>query len=177
VKPDSTTNILLQNGGTGGFISFLGYNRNTETGVVVLSNSVNLVDDIGIHILYPNFKLNHPERSIAYELADAIAEHKTDDLVRQFDHLKSVNYPNTIIDIYWLERFHFGKGNYSISNQLSDIMVKELPDDWEVYDLKGQNLEQLKAYKKAIAFYEKAMQLNPDNKLLKQKLKRCRKRI
>lgn len=173
LKPDSTTNILLHNGGTGGFISFIGFNKSTNVGVVVLSNSVNLVDDIGIKILYPAFTLNRPERTIAYELADHINAGNTNRLVGQFDRLKNDNYPSNLIDIYWLERFHFGKGNYSISNQLSDIMIKELPDDWEVYDLKGQNLEQMKDYKEAIKSYEKALELNPGNELLNDKIKRC----
>ncbi|MEL4456483.1 serine hydrolase [Lutimonas vermicola] len=173
LKPDSTTKILLHNGGTGGFISFVGYNRNTELGVVVLSNSVNVVDDLGINILYPTFKLNRPERTIAYELADDIDAGNKDSIVSIFDNLKSKNYPNNIIDIYWLERYHFGKGNYSISTQLSDIMVQELPEDWEVYDLKGQNLEQLKDYKNAILAYKKALKLNPEMEILNDKIKRC----
>jgi len=174
LKPDSTTNILLHNGGTGGFISFIGFNKSTNVGVVVLSNSVNLVDDIGIKILYPTFKLNRPERTIAYELADQIDAGKTNNLVSQFDSLKNENYPQNIIDVYWLERFHFGKKNYSISNQLSDIMLKELPEDWEVYDIKGQNLERLKDYQKAVTFYEKALVLNPENELLNAKINRCK---
>lgn len=173
LKPDSSTNILLHNGGTGGFISFIGFNKNTEVGVVVLSNSVNVVDDIGINILYPSFKLNSPERTIAYELADAIDAGNVDDLVSHFYNLKSENYPSDIIDVYWLERFHFGKGNYSISNQLSDIMIKELPEDWEVHDIKGQNLERLKDYKNAVLAYEKALKLNPEMGVLKEKIKRC----
>jgi len=177
LKPDSTTPILLHNGGTGGFISFVGYNKNTGYGVAVLSNSVNVVDHIGIKILYPNFKLNHPERTIAYELADAIDSGKKDNLVKLFNNFKREDYPNNIIDIYWLERFHFGKGNYSISNQLSEIMVNELPEDWEVYDIKGQNLEKLKDFKEAILFYEKAIELNPENELLEYKINRCTKLI
>ncbi|MBS9525784.1 serine hydrolase [Litoribacter alkaliphilus] len=175
LMPDSTTNIITHNGGTGGFISFVGYNKTTEFGVVVLSNSVNMVDDIGINILYPTFKLSHPERTIAYELAGDIDAGNTDNLVNQFNILKNENYPNNIIDIYWLERFHFGKSNYLISNQLSDIMVKELPKDWEVYDIKGQNLQKLKYYKKAIIFYEKALELNPENESLKNKINLCKK--
>lgn len=173
LKPDSSTNILLHNGGTGGFISFIGFNKSTEVGVVVLSNAVNVVDDIGIKILYPTFELNRPERTIAYELAENIDAGIIDRLVSQYDHLKSEDYPNSIIDIYWLERFHFGEGNYSISNQLSDIMVKELPEDWEVHDIKGQNLERLKEYKSAIMAYEKALKLNPEMEVLKEKINRC----
>jgi CubicO group peptidase (beta-lactamase class C family) len=170
---DSKTNVLLHNGGTGGFISFIGFNKNTGVGVVVLSNSVNVVDDIGINILYPAFKLNHPERTIAYELAEEIDAGNIDSLANKYQKLKSEEYPNNIIDTYWLERFHFGKGNYKISNQLSDIMVKELPEDWEVYDIKGQNLEQLEDYKNAIIAYEKALKLNPEIEILKEKIKRC----
>jgi CubicO group peptidase (beta-lactamase class C family) len=173
LKPDSTTNILLHNGGTGGFISFIGYNKNTEFGVVVLANSVKVVDDIGIHILYPAFQLNHPKRTIAYELANAIDTGSVNGLVVKYNSLKSENYPDNIIDIYWLERFHFGQGNYAISNQLSDIMVQVLPEDWEVHDIKGQNLERLKEYKKATKAYQKAFLLNPENQLLKEKIKRC----
>lgn len=42
--------------------------------MVVLSNSVSLVDDIGLRLIYPAFELNRPERTIAYELADEIEE-------------------------------------------------------------------------------------------------------
>lgn len=173
-KSDSITNILLHNGGTGGFISFIGYNKKTNIGVVVLSNSVTVVDDIGLNIIYPEFKLKHPERTIAYELAEAINEEKTNNLVGIYDHLKDKGHPDNIIDIYWLERYHFGKGNYMISNQLSDIMIKVLPEDWEVHDIKGQNLEQLKDFEKAIKAYDKAISLNPENELLKEKVKRCK---
>lgn len=173
-KPDSLTNILLHNGGTGGFISFIGYNKNTEIGVVVLSNSVNIVDDIGLSILDATFELNHPQRTIAYELADSIDALQTDGLIDIYNRLKKDDYPDNIVDVYWLERFHFGNGNYKISNQLSDIMVNELPDDWEVHDIKGQNLEKLNAYDKAITAYQKALALNPENKQLVKKIERCK---
>ena len=173
LRPESNTSVLLHNGGTGGFISFIGYNKNTDVGVVVLSNSVSIVDDIGLKIVYPAFELNQPERTIAYELADAIDEGKTEGLTGLYDQLKKAGYPDNIIDIYWLERYFFGKENYSVSNQLSDLMVEALPEDWEVMDIKGQNLEGLARYQEAKEAYEKALKLNPDNKLLREKIKRC----
>ncbi len=39
------------NGGTGGYRSFLGFDLETRTGVVVLSNSGDSVDDLGFHLL------------------------------------------------------------------------------------------------------------------------------
>ena len=43
--------VIFHNGGTGGFISFLGFFKGTETGVIILSNSAVSVDELGIKIL------------------------------------------------------------------------------------------------------------------------------
>jgi CubicO group peptidase (beta-lactamase class C family) len=45
--------IIWHNGGTGGYRSYLGFNRKTRVGVVVLANTMNEagVDDIGRHLL------------------------------------------------------------------------------------------------------------------------------
>ncbi len=50
---ESTNNqeIIWHNGGTGGFRSFLGFNKETKTGIVILSNSANDVDKLAIDIL------------------------------------------------------------------------------------------------------------------------------
>ncbi|MCO6163497.1 serine hydrolase domain-containing protein [Flavobacterium sp. NRK F7] len=177
LTPDETTQIVLHNGGTGGYISFIGFNKKTQVGVVVLSNSVTVVDDLGIAILHPSFSLFHPERTIAYELAAAIDNGDTMELFEKYNKFKKENYPQNIIDIYWLERFHFGKGNYRISNQLSAIMMQELPDDWEVYDIRGQNLEQLAKYDEAITAYEKAYTMHSENEVIKEKIKRCKAKL
>ncbi len=49
--------IIWHNGGTGGFHSFVGFDKNKRIGVVVLSNSTNDIDDIGLHLLEENFLL------------------------------------------------------------------------------------------------------------------------
>lgn len=43
--------IIWHNGGTGGFRSFFGFNKETKTGIVILSNSANDVDKLAINIL------------------------------------------------------------------------------------------------------------------------------
>ncbi|MEM9981029.1 MAG: tetratricopeptide repeat protein [Bacteroidota bacterium] len=131
------------------------------------------MDDIGLKLIYPAFKLKHPERTIAYELADSIEKGSIKDLVRKYEKLKNENYPDNILNIYWLERYFFGQENYTVSNQLSDIMVKVLPDDWEVMDIKGQKFERLKRYREAAEAYQKALDLNPNQALLKEKIKYC----
>jgi CubicO group peptidase (beta-lactamase class C family) len=43
--------LIWHNGGTGGFHSFCGFDPATKTGVVVLANSTEDIDDIGLHLL------------------------------------------------------------------------------------------------------------------------------
>lgn len=45
------TEMIVHDGGTGGFRSFIGFVKQKRLGVVVLSNSENDINDIGVHLL------------------------------------------------------------------------------------------------------------------------------
>ena len=65
------TEILWHNGGTGGYRSFIGFDKKKRLGVVVLSNSANDIDDIGLHLLeskYPLAKLEPTKERTAIKL-------------------------------------------------------------------------------------------------------------
>jgi len=49
--------IVWHNGGTGGHHSFVGFRRDGSLGVVVLANSEDSIDDIGMHLLDPGMEL------------------------------------------------------------------------------------------------------------------------
>ncbi len=49
--------IIWHNGGTGGYRSFIGFDKKSQRGVVVLTNSENDSDDIGLHLLQPKYAL------------------------------------------------------------------------------------------------------------------------
>ena len=53
--------IIWHNGGTGGFQTFIGFDEKRKTGVVVLSNSANRIDDLGFHFL-DRFPVNEYHR-------------------------------------------------------------------------------------------------------------------
>ena len=57
VRTEHGSSIHWHNGGTGGYHSFAGFDKDRKTGVVVLSNSANDIDDIGFHLLDPEFPL------------------------------------------------------------------------------------------------------------------------
>lgn len=68
-------NIIWHNGGTGGYRTFAGYNPKTRVGVVVLSNTMAGVDDIGLHLLDPQSPLmkapkEHKEITVDPKLFD-----------------------------------------------------------------------------------------------------------
>ncbi|CAG0935796.1 D-alanyl-D-alanine-carboxypeptidase/endopeptidaseAmpH [Thermoflexales bacterium] len=51
------TDIIWHNGGTGGYRSFIGFDKAQRRGVVVLTNTANDADDIGLHLLEPRSPL------------------------------------------------------------------------------------------------------------------------
>lgn len=51
IKNSNGKEVVWHNGGTGGYRSFAGFVRKDNTGVVVLTNSIEKVDDIGFHLL------------------------------------------------------------------------------------------------------------------------------
>jgi D-alanyl-D-alanine-carboxypeptidase/D-alanyl-D-alanine-endopeptidase len=68
--------IVMHNGGTGGYHSFIGYDPAMRVGVVVLSNAAAEIDDIGLHLLNPKLPLKtftkHTEVKIDPARLDAL---------------------------------------------------------------------------------------------------------
>ncbi len=67
--------ILWHNGSTGGYRSFIGFDAANHVGVVVLSNTANPVDDIGLHLLNPQFELAaQPKQRVAIPIKPESAD-------------------------------------------------------------------------------------------------------
>jgi hypothetical protein len=67
--------ICWHNGGTGGYHSFIAFQEAAKTGIVVLTNGVQDVDDIGLHFLLPSVPLGDysaPARRMAKPVAVAL---------------------------------------------------------------------------------------------------------
>jgi len=56
--------IRHHNGGTGGYVTYLGVDLKRRRGVVVLSNTLNEIDDIGVHLLESRVPLVKEHRAI-----------------------------------------------------------------------------------------------------------------
>ncbi|MFB6307025.1 MAG: serine hydrolase, partial [Flavobacteriales bacterium] len=56
--------LIWHSGGTGGFSSYVGYNKQSKQGVVILSNSSSNISKLGQYIINPNRGLKMPSKSI-----------------------------------------------------------------------------------------------------------------
>ena len=54
--------VVWHNGGTGGYHAFAGFDPERGVGAVVLTNSTDDTDDIGLHLINPEFPLTLPPR-------------------------------------------------------------------------------------------------------------------
>ena len=67
--------VVWHNGETGGYHSFVGFDRKKKMGVVVLSNSAGSIDDIGIHLLDPSKPLiQSTKQRVAVKLAPDVLD-------------------------------------------------------------------------------------------------------
>ena len=80
------------NGGTGGYRSFLGFDLESQTGVVVLSNSGDSVDDLGFHLLEQGYRLVLPP---AFRTAVEVDPAVYDDYVGRYQLAENVVFTVT----------------------------------------------------------------------------------
>lgn len=67
-NPSNETKIIMHNGGTGGFRTYLGFNPKTQKGLVILTNSTaDWPDELGASILDPKFKKPLIDKSLAQD--------------------------------------------------------------------------------------------------------------
>lgn len=84
ITPTGSGELVWHNGITAGFRSFAGYERNSGTGVVVLSNMVTAagIEDIGMHLLDPAIPLAaQPQPRVVAEIDPSILPNYVGDYV------------------------------------------------------------------------------------------------
>ena len=72
IQRQYNSEILWHTGASEGYRSFIGFDKESGIGVVVLSNSANDIQDIGMHLLNENYELavSHPEIDLTAEILD-----------------------------------------------------------------------------------------------------------
>lgn len=158
--------IIWHDGGTGGYMSYMGFRKETRTGVVVLTNSQSFPDDLGFHLLDPTMELARPKPSIANELtrieknegiAAAVAAY-ADLKVRRADDFDFGERELNELGYVYLKR-----GRLPEALAIYQANVEAHPDSWNVHDSYAEALLKDGREEEAIAHYRKSVELNPDN--------------
>jgi D-alanyl-D-alanine-carboxypeptidase/D-alanyl-D-alanine-endopeptidase len=100
VKAENGDDYLWKDGTTGGYRSIVLLNRTKKTGVVILSNSLNPINDIAYHILYPALPVK-PYR-YTWAMHDVILETAkkkgVDAAIEEYRTMKATRSPGLVFD-------------------------------------------------------------------------------
>lgn len=160
------TEIVWHNGGTGGYRTFTGFIKGGQKGVVVLSNSNTGVDDIGIHILHPESKLNEIKPSIATKIQKVIDEEGLEVGLKTYSDLKKNKASEYDFGENELNRlgYEYLRGKeMEKALAIFKLNTEAYPKSSNVYDSYGEAFKENGDKEKAIANYSKSVELNPAN--------------
>jgi len=158
--------IVWHNGGTGGYMTFAGFTKDGEKGVVVLSNTSAMPDDIGIHILNPKSALLNPKPSVAIKLHNIVKEDGINAAVEAYaelkrNHLKEYDFASPELNRLGYQYLSEGKKKEALA--IFKLNLEAFPDDWNTNDSYAEALLENKQKEKAIKYYKKSVELNPEN--------------
>lgn len=162
------TQILWHNGQTAGFKSFIGLDKDKKRGIVVLSNGGNTIDDIALHALNTNYKL----QSFKYPwvvkdtISKTVNNKGADVAVQLYYTVKKAQKPNYIFNELQLasvatELMQAKKTKEAIA--ILKLNTEEYPKSRRVFNSLGDAYTVDGNGKLAIEAYEKSIELNAEN--------------
>lgn len=171
--------ILWHNGQTGGFKSFIGLDKDKKRAIVILSNGGNPVDDIALHALNRNYKLQsfkYPWK-IKDTITTAINNDGIDAAIQLYDALKKTQRAEYVFNEMQLtfavaELIQLKKLKEAIA--ILKLNTKEYPKSWRAFSNLGDSYIADGNEKSAIEAYEKSVELNPNNNVIVETLKKLK---
>ena len=161
-------NLIFKDGGTPGFRTFIGIDTKNKFGVVVLSSSNNGVTDIGKHILEPTSPINTYRYSWALldTLRETVKSKGTDTAIQLYKALKATKAPYSFDENQLNNLGQELRRSKQINDAIKifELNQAEYPNTTLVYESLGEIYKRYqKDKKKALAYFEKAAQLEPFN--------------
>ena len=164
ITPKSEGDIYWHNGGTGGYRTYLGFNKSLRKGVVVLATGDD-PSDIGTYLLYSDL-LKELKRSLSTELAQQIDIQGVENAKRFFEDSVVNNLEEFSYGSYPLNRLgysYLNEDNIDASIAIFEINIKLFPDSWNVYDSYGEALREIGRFQESHDNYQKSVEINPQN--------------
>jgi CubicO group peptidase (beta-lactamase class C family) len=173
--------ILWHNGQTGGFKSFLGIDKEKKKAIVILTNGGNTVDDIALHALHQNYKLQSFKYPwlIKDTITSVINANGIDAAVLLYYNLKKQQKPEYVFNELQLtlagaELRELNKIKEAIA--VAMLNAEEYAKSWRAFNNLGDVYIAGGNDKSAIEAYEKALEINPNNTTAVEKLKTLKSR-
>lgn len=158
--------VVWHNGGTGGYRAFAGFVKGTTKGVVVLTNSSEGVDDIGLKLLDDTRKLEMPKISIGNVLEKEINSNGIEEAIEFYNIAKkeeSITYNFGEDELNNLGYKYLVKENIAVALAIFKLNVKMHPNASNPYDSLGEAYLKQGDSTLAIRNYKKSLELNPGN--------------
>lgn len=178
-KTRDSVNIVGHGGGINGFNTLILRLPEGDDLVVLLNNTggTNLNDmAVGINNILQGAEAEMPKRSLAMEVLPVFAKEGVDAGLKRYKELKAN-------DTYGLKETEMNQVGYQLLQngktkeaiEVFKINVEEFPDSWNTYDSLGEGYMEDGQKEKAIANYQKSIEMNPENENGKQMLEKIRK--
>lgn len=162
----SKGDIYAHTGGTGGYLTFAGFVKETNTGVLVFTNSTAGAADIGRHLLDPESELQSSDQPVTMLLRQAIDEEGLEFAADEYrdawnNDRDSYNFDEGEINRLGYE--YMSAGNLEAAKLIFELNIETFPEAFNTYDSYGEVLLEMGEKEKGIENYKKSIELNPGN--------------
>jgi tetratricopeptide (TPR) repeat protein len=164
ITTTSEGDIYWHNGGTGGYRTYIGFNKLLRKGVVVLATGDD-PSNIATYLLYSD-SLKELKRSLSTELAQKIDQQDVETAKTFFEDSVVNNLEEFSYGSYPLNRLatsYINENNVDASIAIFEINIKLFPESWNVYDSYGEALRKIGRLQESLDNYQKSVELNPQN--------------
>ncbi len=163
ILTNSDGNTYWHGGSTGGYTTYIGFNKTMQKGVVVLATGHD-PSDIGAYLMYSD-SLKEIKRSLSTELArkiDLFGPKKAkaffeDSVINNLEEFSYGSFPLNRLGRIYLEE------NIDASIAIFEINIRLFPNDWNTYNNYGEALRKKGRFEESLESYQKSVQLNPEN--------------
>ncbi|MBO9200624.1 MULTISPECIES: serine hydrolase domain-containing protein [Niastella] len=159
---------LWKDGTTGGYKSIILLNRTKKTGVVILANSMNQINDLAYHILMPSIPVK-PYRYI-WAMHDFVLEtvknKNIDKAIEEYKSMKTNRSPGLVFDesqLNYVANDLRQAKKMPAAIKILELNTQEYPNSSTAFESLGEAYKRSGKKKEAIENYEKAVQLDPKN--------------
>ena len=171
---------LWKDGTTGGYKSIILLNRTKKTGVVILANAMNQINDMAYHILYPSIPVKPYKYTWALHdmVLETVKNKNVDKAIEEYRSMKTNRSPGLIFDetqLNYVANDLRQAKKMAAAIKIYELNTQEYPNSSTAFESLAEAYKRSGKNKEAIENYEKAVQLDAKNDHAKWMLEQLKK--